>query len=121
MKISRNTGSPVPSQTKPSNRRSTSWNWFVVSIFQLQTVKWLLKTKPGKLYRKLYKNGKLLVQGNEKPADLEPQKDYSSIKDYGYLRLNQEMEAGEYILQLMVKDTLANKTVSQWIDFEVVN
>ena len=69
---------------------------------------------------RLYKNGKLIAEGKETPADLEPQADYSNIRDYGYLRLNPQTEAGEYILQLIIKDTLADKTVSQWIDFEVV-
>ena len=69
---------------------------------------------------KLYKNGKLIAEGKETPSELEPQADYSALKDFGYLRLNPQAEAGEYILQLVVKDTLSNKTVSQWIDFEVV-
>jgi VWFA-related protein len=69
---------------------------------------------------RLYKNGKLLVEGKETPADLEAQPDMSRIQDYGLMRLNPKAEVGEYILQIIVKDTLADKTVSQWIDFEVV-
>ncbi len=79
-------------------------------------------TKQPKLttqYR-LYKNGKLLVEGKETPADLEPQPDISRIQDYGLMRLNPNAEAGEYILQIVIKDTIANKIASQWIDFEVI-
>ena len=36
------------------------------------------------------------------------------------MRLNPNAEAGEYILQIVIKDTIANKIASQWIDFEVI-
>jgi VWFA-related protein len=69
---------------------------------------------------RLYKNGKLLIEGKETPAEIEAQSDLSRIQDYGLFRLNPNAETGEYILQMIVKDTIAEKTVSQWIDFEVV-
>ena len=69
---------------------------------------------------RLYKDGKLLVEGKEKPVEFENQPDISRIQDYGFLRLNENAEAGEYILQLIIKDTLAKKTSTQWIDFEVI-
>jgi len=37
------------------------------------------------------------------------------------LRLNQNAQAGDYALQIIVKDLLANETTSQWVDFEVTN
>jgi hypothetical protein len=42
------------------------------------------------------------------------------ISDYGYLRLQPEAPAGDYALQVVVRDTKSNETTSQWIDFEVV-
>jgi len=70
---------------------------------------------------RLYKNGKLLAEGKETPVKTETQNDLSRIQDDGNLRINPGTEAGEYILQIIIKDILANKTASQWIDFEVVN
>jgi VWFA-related protein len=69
---------------------------------------------------RLYKNGKIIVDGKETPAGLKAQTDLSRIQDFGMMRINPDVEAGEYILQIIVKDVSAGKTVSQWIDFEVV-
>lgn len=79
-------------------------------------------TKQPKLTRqiRLYKDGKLLADETEKPIEVQSQSDISRIQDYGFLRLNEKAEKGEYILQIIIRDKLANRTTSQWIDFEVV-
>lgn len=69
---------------------------------------------------RLYKNGKIIVEGQETAAQLEAQSDTSRIADYGLFRLAADAEIGEYILQIIVKDQIANKVASQWIDFEVI-
>ena len=61
---------------------------------------------------RLFKDGKLLVEGKEKPVEFENQSDISRIQDYGFLRLNENAEAGEYILQLIIKDTLHQENIS---------
>ena len=78
--------------------------------------------KKPKLTRqiRLYKSGKLILEGKETPVDAQPQTDVSRVQDFGVIRLNQDVQIGEYILQIVVRDTIADKTVSQWIDFEVV-
>lgn len=68
----------------------------------------------------LYHDGKLVIEGQPQPAQLEAQKDLTRISDYGYLRLKPTMETGDYILQVIVRDTVTNQATSQWIDFEVV-
>lgn len=70
---------------------------------------------------RLYKDGKMVVEGKETPLQIEPQADLSRIRDYGFLRLNSNAAPGEYILQLIVRDTLANRTATRWIDFEVID
>jgi len=79
-------------------------------------------TKQPKITRqiRLYKNGKLLSDGEEKPVEIATQSNASRLQSYGFLRLDEKAEAGEYVLQLIVRDKTANKTASQWIDFEVV-
>ncbi len=69
---------------------------------------------------RMFKDGKIILDGAETPADLEPQADLSRIRDYGLMRLNPKAEPGEYILQVIVRDTISDRTVSQWVDFEVV-
>ncbi|HEY8563291.1 MAG TPA: VWA domain-containing protein [Pyrinomonadaceae bacterium] len=69
---------------------------------------------------RLYKNGKLLTALKETPVELERRSDWTSIDDFGFLKLKEEISAGEYVLQMVVRDVLAGKTASQWIDFEVI-
>lgn len=70
----------------------------------------------------LYKDGKLIAEGAPSPWKPENQTDLSRISDFGYMQLSQT-EAGEYALQLIVRDTLGGKdaVASQWIDFDVVD
>jgi hypothetical protein len=70
----------------------------------------------------LYRDGELHSEGKPRPADLQKQTDWSRIIDYGYLRLNDNIQSGDYAVQIIVTDTLASgkKSVSsQWVDFEV--
>jgi hypothetical protein len=69
----------------------------------------------------LYHDGKLMLEGKPQPADLEKQPDWSRIKDYAYLRLNPNVQSGDYVLQILVKDLLANQTTAQSVDFEIVD
>jgi hypothetical protein len=69
----------------------------------------------------LYRDGKLLVEGKSEPARLQPQTDWLKINEFGYFKLNQNVEPNDYALQIIVKDLASKETVSQWIDFEVTN
>ena len=69
---------------------------------------------------RLYREGQVVTEGAPQAAQLEPQSDMTRISDYGYLRLRPETLVGDYALQIIIKDLKANKTTSQWIDFEVV-
>ena len=72
----------------------------------------------------LYREGKLVVGGKPQPADLQPQSDWTRISDFGYLKLNDKSEPGDYLLRIIVTDLLAGgkKAVStQYVEFEVVN
>lgn len=71
----------------------------------------------------LFRDGKIVLEG--KPTPLEPgvQTDWTRIKDYGRLRLDPNSVPGDYALQVIVTDLMAESrkaVTSQWIDFEVV-
>lgn len=70
----------------------------------------------------LYKDGNLVAEGAPSPLKLEGATDLSRINDFAYMRLTQT-EAGEYALQVVVRDLAAGKSAvsSQWIDFSVVD
>lgn len=69
----------------------------------------------------LYQEDKLLIDGEPRPADLQPQADWSRIIDYGYLRLNPQLPAGDYVLQVIVRDLISGKESSQGSDFQIVH
>ncbi|MEP6925112.1 MAG: VWA domain-containing protein [Pyrinomonadaceae bacterium] len=69
----------------------------------------------------LYHDGKLMLEGKPQPADLEKQADWSRVNDYAYLRLNPNVQSGDYVLQIIVKDLLANQTTAQSVDFEIID
>jgi hypothetical protein len=69
---------------------------------------------------RLYREGQVVIEGAPQPAQFEPQADRTRISDYGYLRMQPDALAGDYALQILIKDLKSNETTSQWIDFEVV-
>jgi hypothetical protein len=71
----------------------------------------------------VYKDGKLLVDGPATAADLQPQTDWSRINDFGYLRLNPGLSAGDYVLQVIVRDLESGKGAesSQWSEFQIID
>lgn len=112
---------PVFVNTIPSIRQYQAGT-ALAYIYDIYNAKTDAATGQPKLVKqvRLYKNGKIVADTAEKPLEIEPQADAARIADHGFLRLGQEMETGEYILQIIIRDTLANQTTSQWIDFEVI-
>jgi hypothetical protein len=75
---------------------------------------------------KLFKEGREIYAGEKKRKrfDLDADLDESVLVGSGYLELGKNMELGHYALQYTVTDTLAEddySTVSQWIDFEILD
>ena len=92
---------------------------YVYQIYNAKLDKAAKKPKLTTRYR-LFKDGKLLSETQEKTVEVEDQTDLSRIQDYGFLRLNEASQPGEYFLQLIVKDLIADKISTQWINFEIV-
>ena len=71
---------------------------------------------------RLYRDGKLILNGAAKPLDSSGQTDLARISINSAIALAEQMQPGEYILQIVVTDISAKRAVAnQWIDFEVVN
>lgn len=68
----------------------------------------------------LYYDGKLISEGEPQSAEVSKQADLTRINDLGYLKLNSEIEIGDYVLQVIIKDLTSGQTTSQSIDFEVI-
>lgn len=72
---------------------------------------------------RLFRDGKLVYEGEAAPLRLSSQPDWKRIKVVGGLKLAKSAQPGEHILQVVITDLLANekyRMVSQWTDFEIV-
>jgi len=69
---------------------------------------------------RIYRGGQVNTEGAPQAIQFEPQADMTRASDYGYVGLPAEALAGDYALQIIIKDLQSNKTTSHWIDFEIV-
>lgn len=72
---------------------------------------------------RVFRDGSAVYIGKVNPVALPKQNDWKSLMASGQLRLDESMEPGQYVLQVIITDKLAkNKraVTSQWIDFELV-
>ena len=80
--------------------------------------------KPNLLTQiRVFREGKLILDGKPKPLEYVQQPGSSKINFLGALNLGAEIQPGDYVLQIIVTDTLAkekNRLATQWIQFEVV-
>lgn len=123
----------APSAVKPENALSLTDSTAVPAVrrFRPNTILAYAYTiynaqidKPANLPKltvqvNLYRDGKLISEGKPQTPELEKPTDLTRINDYGYMRLNANIEKGDYALQVIIKDLLTNETTSQWIDFEI--
>jgi VWFA-related protein len=72
---------------------------------------------------RLYRDGNLIFTGKDNPVVTAGQADMKRLVDAGMLQLGTDMTPGEYVLQVVVTDALADqkhRTTTQWMDFEIV-
>ncbi|MBS1796177.1 MAG: VWA domain-containing protein [Acidobacteria bacterium] len=72
---------------------------------------------------RVFRDGKLLLDGKTLPIDVTGQTDFARVKSAGALNLLKTMQPGDYILQIVVIDNLAKekrKISTQYVQFEVV-
>ncbi len=73
---------------------------------------------------RLFRDGQQVYAGQPQPFDPAQQSGLARIEAAGRLQLGAALEPGEYVLQIVVTDSLAGKShavATQWIDFELVN
>lgn len=72
---------------------------------------------------KLFRDGKSVGLPSETTIEVKNQADLSRLFINGAVRLNSDLEPGDYYLQVVITDKAANNKqppITQWIDFEVV-
>ena len=83
------------------------------------------KTKPldVEVQAKLYRDGKLFLQGTPKPIDTKGQKDLTRIESVGAITLGRNLAVGNYVLQIIATDKRSKRkyqNASRWIDFDII-
>jgi len=71
---------------------------------------------------RVFRDGKLLLDGKPMPVAMSGQKGVGKISTTGAISIGKQMEAGDYILQVVVTDELAkgkNRIATQFVQFEV--
>ena len=71
---------------------------------------------------RIFRDGKLLFEGNETAVPIEGRPGPSRLNMSGAMALGTGMQAGDYVLQVVVTDKLAkekHKTATQFIQFEI--
>jgi hypothetical protein len=72
---------------------------------------------------KLFRDGKEIFSGKEIQYDSSGQLDPQRLRSGGAIQLSNRMEPGDYVIQVIVTDTLADKKhriATQWMDFQIV-
>ena len=72
---------------------------------------------------RVFRDGKLLLDGKQTPLSTDGQTDLERIKAAGAINLGDQMEPGDYVLQIIINDNAAKekrKTATQFVQFEIV-
>jgi hypothetical protein len=72
---------------------------------------------------RLFRDGQAVFTGKENALNFTDVVDQKRLVSGGAIRLGNDMVPGEYVLQVIIKDPLADekhRMVTQWMDFEIV-
>ncbi|HEY8563504.1 MAG TPA: VWA domain-containing protein [Pyrinomonadaceae bacterium] len=72
---------------------------------------------------RIFRDGKLLLDGKPTPLDFAGQTDFERVKSSGAINLSVGMPPGDYVLQIVVTDNNAKekrKISTQYVQFEVI-
>ena len=70
---------------------------------------------------RIYRNGQMIATEAETPVETAGRQTKSGIDESGIKRLDVRYAPGEYALQVIIRDKVANRVSSQSIDFEIID
>jgi hypothetical protein len=73
---------------------------------------------------RVFRDGKIILDGARHPIEMNGQTDVRRLRSSGAIAIGDQLQAGDYILQVVVFDTLAKakkQIATQFVEFEVVN
>lgn len=93
--------------------------------FEIYNAKLNQAKQPGLRTRiRVFRDGKLVLDGKQTPFDLHGQTDMQHLRAAGAVAIGNKMLPGDYILQIIVTDTLAKakqQIATQFVQFEIVD
>ena len=72
---------------------------------------------------RIFREGTLVLDGQQKPLEMRDQTDMEHLKFVGALNIGQKMPPGDYVLQVIITDPLAKakqQVTTQFVQFEIV-
>ena len=114
---------------KPNPMSDTSLRRFKRSSvlrygFEINNARLDTSKKPDLMVKiRVFRDGKLILDGKQAPVDFSGQTDLERIKSSGAINLLGGMQTGDYILQIIITDNLAKekrKNSAQFVQFEVL-
>ncbi len=92
--------------------------------FEIYNAKLDTSKKPDLMVKiRVFRDGKLILDGKQAPVGFSGQTDLERIKSSGAINLLGGMQSGDYILQIIITDNLAKekrKISAQFVQFEVI-
>lgn len=93
--------------------------------FEIYNAKTAPNSKPQlKMFSRVFRDGKIIHEGEPKPIDVSAQRDPQVISAAGALSLGSKMLPGDFVLQIVVIDSqakLKHQTAMQLVQFEVAD
>lgn len=117
----------IPVQTNPLN--DTSLRQFKRGTilrygFEVYNAKLDAAQKPNLTTQvRIFRDGKIILEGKQTLIPTTGQTDLQRVKFAGALNLGDEMTAGDYVLQIVIRDELAKdkrKIATQFVQFEIL-
>lgn len=116
----------LPNQTDPmsdTSRRRFNRGSILRYGYEIYNAKLDAAQKPNLSAQvKIFRDGKMVLEGKNAALELAAQTDQQRLKAAGALSLGGEMQAGEYVLQIIITDNLAKRKrqiAAQFIQFEI--
>nr|HQU85558.1 VWA domain-containing protein [Pyrinomonadaceae bacterium] len=73
---------------------------------------------------RLFRDGKLILDGKPKPFNTEGQSNPAKLQFAGALSIGHEMKSGDYVLQILIVNKSVkskNQSADQWVQFELID
>jgi hypothetical protein len=119
-------GNNQPNQTDPmsdTSRRRFARGSVLRYGYEIYNAKLDAAQKPNLLAQmKIFRDGKQIFEGKNVPLELADQTDRQRLRAVNALSLGSEMQAGEYVLQIIITDNLAKqkrRLATQFVQFEI--